>query len=237
MTERRFYVPPEDLDEIIRLGKEESRHLARVLRLSPGDEVRVFDGRGRECVYRVEKINKDDVRLAFVAETEPTAPESNIKVELAVPLLKKSNTDLVLQKMVELGVTRFIPLISKRSEVAPARWKHERAVRIVLEAAKQCGRASAPSVSEPIEFERFVANHNGTGFFFYERGGGKLPNSIETDRVVAITGPEGGWEQSEVELAGQSGFELIHLGGRILRAETAPIVAATLLQHRFGDLG
>lgn len=236
MTERRFYIPASEFSENIELDKEQSRHLARVLRLTSGDNVRVFDGNGRECFYIVTDIRRDGVSLRFLKETEPAAPESRLQITMAVPLLKKSNSELVLQKMVELGVTRFVPLICKRSEVAAERWKHDRASRIASEAAKQCGRAVVPRISEPVLFEEFIDECKDPAFFFFEGDGGSLPESLETDRVTALTGPEGGWDESEIDLAKQAGIRVIHLGGRILRAETAAIVAATLLQHDFGDL-
>ena len=236
MTVRRFYVPPDAFGDSIRLGEDESRHLSKVLRLGPGDEVRLFDGHGRESIFAIEDPDRRRVPIRFVKDTQPSAPESGLDLTLAVPLLKKSNTELVLQKAVELGVKRFVPLICARGEVAAKKWKAGRSHRIAVESAKQCGRATVPEIAEPIDFERFIVEHQGTAFLFHEAEGGPLPDKFEGGALIAVTGPEGGWEDSEVELAAAGGFTVVHFGGRILRAETAAIAVTAILQHRFGDM-
>lgn len=236
MTARRFYLPPDAFGELIRLGADESRHLSKVLRLGAGDEVLVFDGHGREYIFAVEELDRRGVLIRLLRETKPSAPESGLNLTLALSLLKKSNTDFVLRKAVELGITRFVPLVSSRGEVAAEKWKTGRSNRIAVEAAKQCGRATIPVIDEPIGFEKFVREAKGTRILFYEAEGDALPDVVDTGNLVAVTGPEGGWEESEVETARSAGFLIVHLGGRILKAETAAITAAALLQHRFGDL-
>lgn len=236
MTTRRFYIPPDKFGETIRLGSDEARHLSKVLRLGEGDKIAIFDGLGRECMFRIDQINPSDVLVTYLKETESPAPESHLRLTLAVPLLKKSNTEIVLQKAVELGVTHFVPLVSKRTEISSDRWKPERANRITYEAAKQCGRATLPTIAEPIAFEQFVKELNKFGILFYEGEGDRMPSVLESNELVAITGPEGGWDKSEIELARAEDIRIIHLGGRILRAETAAITATAILQNKYGDL-
>lgn len=236
MTTRRFFIPPADFRDEILLDTAQSHHLRKVLRLEAGDEISVFDGCGRECVFKIREFRKNAALLNFVRETDPAAPESNLELTLAVPILKKSNTELVLQKAVELGVTHFIPIVCSRSEVAEKRWRPERANRIANEAARQCGRATVPTISEPVDFKAFVEGFEGTGFLLYEHDGEALPEALETDTLLVVTGPEGGWEPEEIELAKAAGLKIVHFGGRILRAETAAITATALVQNKYGDL-
>jgi 16S rRNA (uracil1498-N3)-methyltransferase len=163
---------------------------------------------------------------------------------LAVALLKGEKFDLVVQKATELGVKRIVPLQTKRADVRlkdekDSAKKIERWRRIALEAAKQSGRAFVPEIENPADFEIFVKNSNFPGIFFAERGGDNLQaglTQISSSNLIAVTGAEGGWEDAEIELARKNDFRVVTLGGRILRAETAAITVAALLQHLSGDL-
>ncbi|NNE65451.1 MAG: 16S rRNA (uracil(1498)-N(3))-methyltransferase [Pyrinomonadaceae bacterium] len=236
MQLRRFYIDPDRFGNKVELSPEQTRHLSRVLRLGTGEDISVFDGCGRESIFRIVDTAPSGASVEFVEDIPPMSPESDIAIELAVPLLKKAHTELVLQKAVELGVSRFVPLITKRTEARTSAWKAERAFRIAVEAAKQSGRATVPIIESPRDFESFVEGFNGTGFLFYESEGSVLPDSIDNESVTVITGPEGGWDETEIETARGAGFEIVHLGGRILKAETAAIVATALVQEKFGDL-
>ena len=225
------------------LGTDEARHLREVLRLKTGDEVYVFDGRGREFRCVVVASRRDSAELRIEAEIEPAKPESHLQLNLCVALLKGDKFDLVVQKATELGVTKITPLITRYADIhlrdesdatkRVARWR-----RIALEAAKQSGRAFVPEISLPVQFES-VLDTNGLGVMFSERGGESLENLTRqptSQSVTALVGSEGGWSDEEIETARARNFHVITLGGRILRAETAAITVAVLLQHRFGDL-
>ncbi|MEJ7848637.1 MAG: 16S rRNA (uracil(1498)-N(3))-methyltransferase [Pyrinomonadaceae bacterium] len=242
---RRFYVPPEHFkDGNVHLGLEETRHLRDVLRLRVGEKINVFDGEGREFLCTVGKIEKKSSMAVITAEVDPVSPESNLELVLAVGLLKGEKFDLVVQKAVELGVSRIQPLHTKRSDVKSAvkDTKTERWRKISLEAAKQSGRASLAKIENPIKFEEFIENFDtstaaGEGrILFTERDGRGFEIDRQFKKITALVGPEGGWEESELDSALKGGFELITFGGRILRAETAAITVASILQHRFGDL-
>jgi 16S rRNA (uracil1498-N3)-methyltransferase len=114
--------------------------------------------------------------------------------------------------------------------------KLERWRKIVIEASKQCGRASLMRVGEPLEFSEFIESATGTRVLFAERGGDSFSDFEPARKITAAVGSEGGWEDSEIERAREKGFQIVTLGGRILRAETAAIAIAAILQHRFGDL-
>lgn len=240
MTRRRFYAPPSAFNftkRTVTLTADEARHLREVLRLKPGDEVSVFDGAGKEFRARVAQARREFAELDVDEEIAPAQPESPLQIELAVALLKGEKFDLVVQKATELGVTKIVPLTTKHADIKlrdendaskrVARWQ-----RIALEAAKQSGRAFVPEVTLPNPFESVLKN---PCLLFSEKEGHGL-TQINMDAVTAIIGSEGGWSDEELEQARTAGAQIVTLGGRILRAETAAITAAALLQHRFGDL-
>lgn len=236
---RRFYAPPENFDgQRILLSADETKHLRDVLRLSEGAKVRVFDGAGREVLCEIEQIEKKQTALKIIEECLLTAPESNLDLTLAVALLKGEKFDLVVQKAVELGVTKLVPLNTKRGDVKlkDAEKRLERWRKIALEACKQSGRAKLMQIETPIDFARFIKIADGAKVLFAERGGEHFSKIKEANKIIAVVGAEGGWEESEIEAARKNEFQIITLKGRILRAETAAIAVAAILQNQFGDL-
>lgn len=241
---RRFFAAPENFSEKeIRLSEDESRHLRDVLRLRSGEIVAVFDGLGNEFLCRIEKMERKAVSLSILEKAAAPSPESDLNLTLALALLKGEKFDLVVQKATELGVKKIVPLETLRADVKlkdekDVAKKLERWQRIALEAAKQSGRAVVPMIEKPIRFEDFVETCSGERMFFAERGGERLNqmSNANFEKLTIVVGAEGGWEESEIELARDEHFKIVTLGGRILRAETAAIVAVTLVQHLFGDL-
>ena len=251
MSRRRFYAPPESFapdGARVTLAREETQHFRSVLRLKAGDEVFVFDGEGREFACVVANDGRGGATELTVRErVAPQNPESPFELTLAVALLKGEKFDLVVQKATELGVARIVPVMTKRADVRIDRAKRtthrdERWARLALEAAKQSGRARVPEVGAPIELKKLFEGENATGaLMFAERGGESLNSALASlsagsRTLVALVGPEGGWETSEIDAARAHGWRIVTLGGRTLRAETAAIAVATLLQHRRGDL-
>lgn len=236
---RRFYAPPENFrNENVFLSEDETRHLRDVLRLRETEKVKVFDGENREFVCEIEKIERRQTVLKIIEEISPIANESSLNLIFAVALLKGEKFDLVVQKAVELGVKIFVPLITKRCDVKikDAERKLERLRKIALEASKQSGRADLMKIETPIEFRNFIENIEGAKILFAERGGEDFSKISVEKNLTAIVGPEGGFEDSEIEFARMKDFQIVTFGGRILRAETAAISFAAILQHRFGDL-
>jgi 16S rRNA (uracil1498-N3)-methyltransferase len=236
---RRFYASRENFShDKITLSLEETRHLRDVLRLREGEKVNVFDGAGKEFSGVIEKISKKETVLKIIEETAPSSPESELELTLAVALLKGEKFDLVIQKAVELGVCKLVPLNTKRADVRlkDGDKKLERWQKIALEACKQSGRAQLMQIELPVDFEKFIKTADGARILFAERGGA-LFSAIKADKkITALVGSEGGWEDSEIEFAASNGFQIITLGGRILRAETAAIAVSAVLQNNFGDL-
>jgi 16S rRNA (uracil1498-N3)-methyltransferase len=249
MTRRRFYAPPSAFDsnrKSVTLANDEARHLREVLRLKAGDEVYVFDGEGKEFHCLIEESRRDTAHLKVISEIDPARPESPLNIVLAVALLKGEKFDLVVQKAAELGVNEIVPVITKLADVRlrdtpdtakrVTRWQ-----RIAMEAAKQCGRSVVPVIAAPTSFANFIHQEVPDArvrLMFSERDGGSLADAVPSSftAVTAIVGSEGGWVDEELALAREAGWRVVTLGGRTLRAETAAIAVATLLQHIAGDL-
>jgi len=243
MSRRRFFAPPSAFNfskHLVTLTSDEARHLREVLRLKTGDDVQVFDGTGREFRAVVSQARRESAELELGAEIQPPRPESPLKLTLAVALLKGEKFDLVVQKGTELGVNRFIPLVTRYADIrlrdeSDASKRVTRWQRIALEAAKQCGRAVVPEINLPVSFKPLIREEKGC-FLFAERGGSALSTDLRTNNFIAIVGSEGGWSDEELDQARTEGVPIVTLGGRVLRAETAAIATAVLLQHRYGDL-
>lgn len=242
MSRRRFYAPPSAFNfskRVVTLTADEARHLREVLRLKPGDEVQVFDGAGQEFRAVVSQARRESAELEIHDPIESARPESPLQLTLAVALLKGEKFDLVVQKGTELGVNRFIPLTTRYADIKlrdesdaakrVARWQ-----RIALEAAKQCGRSIVPEIQTPTQFDSIIIQN--PCLMFSEREGQPLNTDLKTESVTAIVGSEGGWSDEELDQARAANVPIVTLGGRVLRAETAAITAAVLLQHLYGDL-
>lgn len=238
---RRFFAPPENFEgQSLTLGEDETRHLRDVLRLQSGSEVRVFDGLGREFLCLVENVGKKSSLLKITGEVPPASPESGLYLTLAAAILKGEKFDLIVQKAVELGVTTLIPLQTARGDVkiSNAEKKLDRWRKIALEAAKQSGRAKLMEIPGTFDLQTLLEGSEAADNFvmFSEREGFGLSSLNPSRKITALVGPEGGWEDSEIEAARKKGCSIVTLGGRVLRAETAAISIAAILQHRFGDM-
>jgi 16S rRNA (uracil1498-N3)-methyltransferase len=252
MTRRRFYAPPIAFapdGQTVSLSAGEARHARGVLRLQPGDEAYVFDGAGKEFRCTVREFARDGAVLDVLEVVEPARLESPLNLTLGVALLKGEKFDLVVQKATELGAARIVPVTTSRADVRirdgdEAKRKVTRWQRIALEAAKQCGRARVMEIEEPVGFKAVIdrpAEEGELRLMFAERDGSSLaevagnPQSGSV-KLFALIGPEGGWADEDIVLAREAGWQIVTLGGRTLRAETAAIAIVALLQYRFGDL-
>jgi 16S rRNA (uracil1498-N3)-methyltransferase len=247
MSRRRFFAPPEAFNkQTVTLTGDEARHLRDVLRLKAGDEVFVFDGAGKEFRCTIDSARRDQAFLSQCHEIAPTHPESPLQLTLAVALLKGEKFDLVVQKTTELGVAEIVPVMTRNADIHlrdanDAEKRVNRWRRIAIEAAKQCGRAVVPTIPLPISFESLMQDQNSLArFMFSERAGVSLDPGFSQlttpGDVIALIGSEGGWTDQELASASTAGWQLITLGGRVLRAETAAIAVTALLQNKWGDL-
>lgn len=250
MTRRRFYAPPtafDDKQDSVTLIADEARHLREALRLKTGDEVYVFNGEGKEFLSRIEESRRDVARLQIIREVEPARSESQLQLTLALALLKGEKFDLVVQKATELGVTNIVPVMTRHADIrlrdeADAAKRVTRWQRIGMEAAKQSGRAVVPTVASVIAFTSLIETPGGSNrLMFSERDGQSLQQIKQhlgagANQMTALVGSEGGWSDEEIAAARAGGWNIVTLGGRTLRAETAAIAVTALLQHLFGDL-
>jgi 16S rRNA (uracil1498-N3)-methyltransferase len=255
MSRRRFFAPPDAFKQkTVTLTSDEAKHLRDVLRLKQGDEVYVFDGAGKEFRCVVSDWKRDEVTLVECEQVAPPHLESPLDLTLAVALLKGDKFDLVVQKATELGITRIVPVMTRHADIhlrdaSDGEKRVNRWRRIALEAAKQCGRARVAEVHMPAEFAELIRTAGDSlRVMFSEREGRSLKEVIANSvaqggqakayptSVTALVGSEGGWANDEITAASDSGWHIVTLGGRILRAETAAITVSVLFQHAFGDL-
>ncbi|TAK55380.1 MAG: 16S rRNA (uracil(1498)-N(3))-methyltransferase [Dehalococcoidia bacterium] len=247
---RRFFVDPATLagDEVTLAG-DLAHRLTKVLRLRPGAEIALFDGSGREATVRIEGADERTVQ-ASVVERYDGPPEPRVRLNLYQSITKGERFEWLLEKGTEIGVARFVPLIAARAVVMTKgegnraqRWR-----RIVVEAAEQCGRSAVPEIGEPVRFDAAVASAPGVLLLPYEAAGDFAPSvqsalSADIDALFALSevsvfiGPEGGFEPAEVAAAAAAGAAVVTMGARVLRSETAGLVAATLVMQAAGELG
>jgi 16S rRNA (uracil1498-N3)-methyltransferase len=240
----RFFVDSEELaGATVPLTGEVLHHLATVLRMRPGEELELLDGRGLICHCRIVSLGKRQGEARVL--TRRQIEERPFPVQLLQALPKGDKLDLVLQKGTELGIQRFVPVLTGRSVPVPDRLREEKRLqrwrRIVREAARQCRRPVVPEVVAPCSLQTALAEA-GTGLrlMLWEEESRPLATLLGTVRPAGVTilvGPEGGFAASEVKLAAAAGFVPVRIGPRILRSETAGFAAAAILQYVYGDLG
>ncbi len=251
MARRRFYASPDDFsDQKINLSTEETHHLTRVLRLRAGDEVFVFDGRGCEYQCRFVDVVSNRAQVEIITLLRDQV-ESPLFLTLAQALAKGEKFDLVVQKATELGVSRIVPLLTEHIDVkldgAATGKRLERWRRISLEAIKQSGRRALVEIAAPLGLADLIESDRAryeaethAMLVFSEKGGAAIEKALaETancSSVTALIGPEGGWAETELSLIEEGGCRAVTLGPRILRTETAAIVAISLIEHALGDL-
>jgi 16S rRNA (uracil1498-N3)-methyltransferase len=245
----RFYLPDAHASgDVAALPEEEARHLTRVLRLKPGDAVRVFDGRGGEFEALVERAARGRVEIR-VGDPREAAAEARIAVTLAQAVLKGDKMDDVVRDAVMMGVAAIQPIVTARTEVTAATLerahRRERWERVAISSAKQCGRAVVPPILEPVAFDALlhaVAEMRlpSPALMLVEPGAsadatplGELNSAPPRETTVAV-GPEGGWTPEEILAA--SACRLITLGGRTLRADAMATIAMAALFARWGEL-
>jgi len=261
VTLRRFFVAPGSVRaRNVTLGPEMAHRLGRVLRLKRGDRVVLADGGRHE--YEVQLTAVSPHAITGVVGAEREAPEEPaVTLVLYQSLIRANRFDLVLEKGTEIGVSRFAPVVNSRSQVQleePSAARADRWQRLVVEAAEQSGRGRLPVVEAPLPFEEAVRQARGLRLLPWEGlptgQAGPVQGSSKADRlrglgaylralterpqiVSLFIGPEGGFAPEEVHLATSEGLTLVTLGARILRSETAGIVAAVLVMDALGEMG
>ena len=226
----------------VELPESAAYHVARVLRLRAGAPLVAFDGSGHDYRCEIVAIEGDTVRVA-VGERTPGLRDSPLGITLVQAVSRSERMDWTLQKATELGVRAIVPVISARSVVRLDERQAERKLRhwkaIVAGACEQSGRSTIPEVRSPVDLGQFLAKaqREGQRFVLSPAGPASLAGLATTAaRVELLIGPEGGLDDHELEAAARTGFSPVRLGPRVLRTETAGIVALAVLQALWGDL-
>ena len=216
-------------EEAAVLSAEDSKHVAQVLRMKPGDFAVICDGRGTDYLGRLESASGECV--FEILEKSPAMP-------------KGDKMDFIVQKAVECGACEVVPFFSKRCVSRPDKKqlskKTERWQRIAYEAAKQCGRGVIPTVGETVDISALpgMISAGNTGILFYECAETPLRDAVKqfSGNIDIVIGSEGGFEPQEAERLTAAGFTAASLGKRILRCETAPIAAISILMNLTGNM-
>jgi 16S rRNA (uracil1498-N3)-methyltransferase len=238
MARRRFLVE-RVRDNAAELRGEDARHLARVLRAEAGQQYEVSDGTG---VYLAEiaAVEKERVIFRVIEALDP--PPASVRLTLLAALIKFDRFEWMVEKATELGVAAIVPVNAGRSEkglLEAARKRAERWRRIAHESSQQARRLSPPEIAGPVSLGVALEVGMGLRYFLDEKPGAPpllaaIPphaDRLSADRVLLMTGPEGGWTDAERAAAIAAGWAPVSLGPLILRAETAAITAAGILAH------
>lgn len=243
----RYFVTPQQITgDYIIIDGTDVKHIRDVLRLGASDIITVCAGTGIEYKAEIFSIDKDIIKLRIInelhSETEPL-----VNVTLYQGLPKGDKMELIIQKAVELGVTKIVPLLMERSVVKfdsskDKSKKIERWNRISMEAAKQCNRGSIPVVLDPLNFDYFLNNISLNDLLLMPYENEQiitlkdiLINNKETKSISILIGPEGGISQSEHIAAVKAGFKSVTLGKRILRTETAGFFVLAAIRYEWSD--
>ncbi len=221
----RFYTPEPIALGDFTLDGPEAHHLIHVRRFAVGDSISLFNGDGCEYAAEILSVGKKQA-LVSVQRMDQPERELDFVLHLASALPKGDRSDFLIEKLTELGVTDFTPLLTARSVVQPKPSAVEKFQRAVIEASKQCGRNILMRVHSPIRLEAWCEQADlPVNKWIAHPDGKKLTSKSSVDTAVAI-GPEGGFTTEEIAQAEQAGFERVSLGPRILRVETAALALA-----------
>ncbi len=214
------------------VGGDEHRHLM-VSRTVDGERIEVFDGRGKVWSGQVQSVEKKTTTI--LVDNERTVPPPMAEIILVQALIKTAAFEWLLEKVVEVGVTRIIPFRATRSNVS-VRERGDRWHRIIVEAAKQTKQYRLPVLDSVSSLDLALTTEAESRVLFTEREGGSLGSAISGAPVLYAIGPEVGWTKEETVLAMGRDAREVHLGSNILRSETAAIVGAALIGYQLGVL-
>ncbi|WP_049631411.1 16S rRNA (uracil(1498)-N(3))-methyltransferase [Cellvibrio sp. pealriver] len=225
--------------EQIALEESASHHLSKVLRMQAGRELILFNGAGGEFAATIHEVSKKHV-IVSVQEHSIDNRESPLELELAIGISRGERFEWVLQKATELGVTKITPLITERTEVKIGGDRqeklHDRWQQILISACEQCQRNLLPVLHSPVQISDWLPQvKSDLRFVLHHRDSKTLPAEQKPESVTLLIGPEGGLSEREITHALEQDFNALTLGPRVLRTETAPVAAISLVQYLWGD--
>jgi 16S rRNA (uracil1498-N3)-methyltransferase len=240
---RVYLDSPLALNALISLPKEIAHYLSNVLRLRADDELLVFNSEQGEFLARVSSVAKRAVEIELLKQkrgVNDSAKQASLCIHLVLGLSRGDRMDFAVQKSTELGVTEITPIYTEYGEV---RLKPERVVKklqhwqkIAISACEQSGRLDVPVIHKPISLTELSLGESVNKWMLEPSGSDALPQSIAENSSVLLIGPEGGFSANEIDWAQCNDFQIVALGSRILRTETAPVAALAILQHKYGDM-
>lgn len=240
MRNPRFYDPQplcEGAD--IELSSEVAQHIGKVLRMRSGEKITLFNGNGIEFQAELTAVDKRKVSAKLLSQQSPTV-ESPLQVSIGQTLSRGERMDYAIQKSTELGVHTITPLFSERCEVKLPKDRQEKRVRhwqqISISACEQSGRSVPPDIAFPQPLDEWLKNQTADiKLVLHHHSEQPLAEVARPETVALLIGPEGGLTEEEVELATSYGFKPLALGPRVMRTETAPVAALSVLNYLWGD--
>lgn len=238
-TPRAYEPQPMTPGDDLLLGDSNTQHLARTLRMRPGDRVTLFNGDGHEYGATLVEVDKRRV-LAHVDAVEAPGRESPLQVHVGQTLSRGERMDYAVQKATELGMARMTPLFSERCEVRLNAERQDKRQRhwqqVAISACEQSLRCSVPDIASPMPLLDWIGSVEAElKLVLHHHSARPLRELTPPSSVALLIGPEGGLTETEVDAAIAAGFQPVALGPRVLRTETAPIAAQAILQYLWGD--
>lgn len=227
-------------DTTITIVGEDARHISRSLRCKIGESLTVCDGKGMDYTCQIKEICDDSVLLQ-IDSSQRSIAEPPVEIVLYQAIPKSDKLELIVQKAVELGASKIVPLVSEfcvsRPDDKSASKKADRLNKIAAEAAKQCGRAILPQVDTMLTYKQAVnqMKQSELAIMFYEHATDCLGKVLfqKPKSIAVLIGSEGGFSQSEVQYALDNGVSVCTMGPRILRCETAAFYALSAITYEY----
>jgi 16S rRNA (uracil1498-N3)-methyltransferase len=240
MRTPRIYTPQTLAgSSFVELEQQASHHINKVLRMQEGDSIILFNGDGFDYTARIDSIHKKSLSAsindAIVRETE-----SPLSIHLGIGISKGDRMDWIMQKATELGVTAITPLFTERTEVRlkgeRLEKKHLHWQQIIISACEQSGRSVLTKLAPATRIDLWTTSNDAEKKFVLHHRSTQSLDSEDTPKSIALlVGPEGGLSEAEIKAAEKQNFDALALGPRVLRTETAPLAALSVLQYLWGD--
>jgi len=241
---QRFFVSPEDIrgNEIVL--RKQAHQIRDVLRLKEGEYITLLDNEGWEYEVSLTKVGRNEIK-GEVIEKRKAKGQPRVKITLYQAMTAREKFEWVLQKCTEVGVVKFVPVITERSIVRDCKIKQnkmERWRQIIQEAAEQSHQGRMPDISPPVTFEKAIEKIDGYGCKLIASPAAESSNlrnclkGFNCGEAALFVGPEGGFTKDEIKMCVEKGARAFSLGERILRTETAAVVASALILYESGEL-
>ena len=238
---QRFYIDRIiEGEDHIEIHDEQYHYINRVLRLQVGDQMIIFDKSGSEWMTRISDTKKNRLVIQLKEKTSPDR-ESPINITLIQSISRSQRMDAVMQKSTELGVNKIVPVFSKNTTIKIDETKLDKKMqhwrKILISASEQSGRTKIPELSTPVKFDSdCLKKFKSELSVFFDTTGKQSFDGMKPNSITIAIGPEGGFNEDEKNLASKHGYSVVRSGPRLLRTETAPIMALSILQYLYGDL-